>query len=248
MDKQKKKELLGHSLQTLIGICLIIPFFDATSWTRFIALAGFLLIMYNFIWFVRNSEEILYDIFPTKHIREQKPKFRDKIWQHVSMTLFLIGLVFLIFQMDNIENTIEESKFWKTFALIGFVTGILSVFLIKQIRPSVFNESGRRYAVFFGCIVGFSTLITASANYINEAYANPDSSISEYIINSKSSSSGDKSKSYWIFIEIDNSTKRFELKRSLWDKIREGDTVLLDVKTGFFDYEFIENIRLKEVF
>ncbi|BAO76025.1 hypothetical protein [Winogradskyella sp. PG-2] len=213
MNRQKKTEILVHCAQIVAGLLIIIPFFNATSWTRFIALAGFLLVMYNLIWFVRNSEEILYEIFPTKHKREKNPSFKHKIWQHISVVLFMGGLFFLIFQMDNIENIIEEPKFWKSFALVGFVTGILSLFLIRLIRPSVFDESGRRYAIIFGFILGFMSISAASASYFNSKYATSNIVKSEFIVERKSFG-GNRTTAYWIFIDIDNSTKRFELKKT----------------------------------
>lgn len=243
MNREKKREILLHCTQIVFGLLLIIPFFDATSWTRFIALAGFLLVMYNLIWFVRNSEEILYEIFPTKHKREKKPKFKDKIWEHISVVLFGGGLVFLIFQMNTIENIIEESKFWKNYALVGFVTGILSLLVIRLVRPTVFDESGRRYAVIFGFILGLMFISTSGASYFNSKYANSDVVTSEYIVKDKSFSSN-RSKAYWIFIEIDNSTKRFKLKPKLWDQIQKGNTVLLEIKKGFFDYDYVQKIKL----
>ena len=243
MDKQKKKEIRGHSLQIVIGILLIIPFYDTASWLRFIALAGFLLIMYNLIWFTLRSEEILYDIFPTKYIKEKKTKFKDKIWQHISMFLFFGGLVFLIFRINSIENIIEEFKFWKNFVLLGFVTGVLSLLLINQIRGSVFNESGRRYAVIFGFIIGFMSLSVASASCFNEYYDNSTIHESKFIVERKSTG-GKRENTHWIFVEIDNSTKRFKLTSEKWNKIQEEDTVILSVKKGFFDYDYVQNISV----
>ena len=244
MNRKKKGELLLHGVQIVFGLLLIAPFFNETSWLRFVALAGFILVIINLIWFVRNSEEILYDIFPTKHKREKKPEFRDQIWQHISVVLFGGGLIFLVFQMKSIENIIEESKFWKTFALIGFVIGIVSLFLLRLYRWSVFRESRRRYAVIVNFVLGSMCATTAIASYVNSAYAKLDVVKSEYIVNEKSSG-GTRMKAYWIFIDIDNSIRRFELKRYLWDQVEEGDTVLLEVRTGFLDYDYVQKIEIK---
>ncbi|WP_299120193.1 hypothetical protein [uncultured Winogradskyella sp.] len=227
------------------GLLLIIPFYEATSWLRFIALAGFLIVVHNLIWFVRNSEEILYDIFPTKHKREKKPSFKDQVWQHVSVALFGGGLIFLIFQMDTIENMIEEPRFWKSFTLVGFVVGIISLFLLKLSRPTVFQESGRRYAIIFGFVLGFMFISTSSASYLNSLYAAKNVVRSDFIVNDKSSG-GARSKAYWIFIEIDNAKKRFKLKRQLWNQINVGDMVVLEIKAGFFDYEYVQKIELSK--
>ncbi len=162
MNAQQKKEIRNHLIQILIGILITIPVFNEKSWLRFIALAGFLLIISNLIWFVKNSEEILFHFFPSKTIREKKPKFKDKIWSSISMTLFFTGIIFL---MRNIENIIEESSFWKFFGLIGFSFSLLALFILHKFRPSVFSESGRRYAVVFGFVLGFTSLTISSFSF-----------------------------------------------------------------------------------
>lgn len=242
MNEQQKKEIINHSIQILIGILVIIPLFNEKSWLRFIALGGFLLIIANIIWFVKNSEEILYYIFPSKSIRENKQKFKDKIWGHISMVLFFSGTIFLIFQMGNIENTIEESSFWKNFGLIGFSLSLLFILLLYKIQPSIFYESGRRYSVIFGFVLGLTSLTISTTSFLNKKYAETKITESKYTIERKSTG-GKKNRSHWIFININESEKRFELKPELWNQLNAGDKVLLKLQKGYFDFEFVTEIK-----
>ncbi len=145
--------------------------------------------------------------------------------------------------MGNIENIIEESRFWKKYAISGFIIGIISLFLIRLVRASVFMESGRRYAVIFGFVLGSMFISASSASYFNSKYADSSVAKVEFPVKHKSSG-GTKSKAYWIFIEIDNSTRRFKLSRILWDQLQEGDTVLLEIRKGFLGYDYVQKIEL----
>ena len=112
--------------------------------------------------------KILFYLFPTETIREEKPKLKDKIWSHISMVLFFSGLVFLIFQMSNIENIIEESNFWKNFGFLGFSFSLICLFFLYKFQPSVFSESGRRYSVIFGFVLGLTALTISTSSFLNK--------------------------------------------------------------------------------
>jgi glucan phosphoethanolaminetransferase (alkaline phosphatase superfamily) len=242
MKRKLKKKIRNHSLQILVGILVIIPLFNEESWLRFIALGGFILILVNLIWFVINSEKILYQLFPTKSFRETEPNPKDKIWSHISMVLFFCGLIFLIFQMNNIENIIEEKSFWKNFGLLGFSIGLLGLFFLYRIRPSVFSDSGRRYSVVFGFILGVTGLTISTSSYLNKKHSNKEIIHSEYTIERKSTG-GKKNKSHWVFIKIRESEKRFKIKPKLWNELKIGEKVLIKTQMGKFDYEFVTEIK-----
>jgi len=154
------------------------------------------------------------------------------------MVLFFSGLGFLIFQMYNIENIIEETNFWKIFALLGFSFGLICVIFLYKFQSYVFNESGRRYSVIFG----LKGLTISTASYLNKKNAESEISESKFIIERKSTG-GTKNKSHWIFIKINESQKRFEIKPKLWNELNSGDEVLLKIQNGSFEYKFVNEIK-----
>lgn len=242
MNETHKKQIRNNSILILIGILIIIIFGNEISWLRYFNVIAILIILRGLIWFISNSEELLFYIFPTKTIREKKPKLKDKIWSHIAMTLFFSGLVFLIFQMNNIENIIEEKNFWKNFGLLGLSFGLIGLFFLYKIRPSVFNESGRRYSVVFGFILGFTALTISTASYLNKKNSEKRVIQSEYIINRKSTG-GKKNNSHWVFIKIRKSERRFEINPKLWNELEIGETVLVKTQKGKFEYEFVIEIK-----
>lgn len=241
MDVQLKKEIRNHSIQIAVGILIMIPFISDKSWLRFISLGGFLLAIVNVIWFIIKSELILYNLFPTKTIREEKTNFKDQIWNYISVFLFFSGSVFLIVQMYNIENIIEESDFWKNYSLIGFSISLLSLLVLYKLRPSIFDESGRRYSVIFGFVLGMTFLSVSISSFINKKYSQNEITEKTYTI--ERMSIGGKKKKYWIFINIDESEKRFQIKPELWYSLKKGDDIRMKLKKGYLDYEFNTEIK-----
>ncbi|WP_028375090.1 hypothetical protein [Leeuwenhoekiella sp. MAR_2009_132] len=242
MNETHKRQIRNHSIIILIGILIIIVFGNETSWLRYFNILAILIILRSLIWFISNSEEILFYIFPTKTIREKKPKLKDKIWSHLSMVLFFSGLVFLIFQMGNIENIIEESSFWKNFGFLGFSFSLIGLFFLYKFQPSVFSESGRRYSVIFGFVFGLTGLTISTTSFLNKKNAEKQTVLTEFTINRKSTG-GKKNRSHWIFIKIKESERRFEIKPNLWNKLKVGDRVLLELQKGHFEYDFVRKIK-----
>lgn len=99
MNKTHKKQIRNHSIFILIGILIITIIGSDKSWLRYINVVAIIIIFRSIIWFVSNSEELLFYIFPTKSIRKKKAKFKDKIWSHVSM--FFIFFRFSVFNIPN---------------------------------------------------------------------------------------------------------------------------------------------------
>ena len=239
MNETHKKQIRNHSIFILIGVLIIIIFGNEKSWLRYFNVLAIFIILRGFIWFVLISEKLLFYIFPTKTIREKNAKFKDQIWSHISMVLFFSGLVFLIFQMNNIENIIEESSFWKKFGFLGFSFSLICLFFLYKIQPSVFSESGRRYSVIFGFILGLTSLTISTTSFLNKKNAEIEIVRTEFTINRKSK----KNSSHWIFIKIKESERRFEIKPILWNKLKVGDRVLLELQKGHFEYDFVNEIK-----
>ena len=137
MNETHKKQIRNHSIIILIGILIIIVFGNETSWLRYFNILAIFIILRSLIWFISNSEELLFYIFPTKTIREKKPKLKDKIWSYISMVLFFSGLVFLIFQMSNIENIVEYLSIENNIVILGFSFMLILLIYINYFLPFV---------------------------------------------------------------------------------------------------------------
>jgi len=242
MNDTHKKQIRNHSIFILIGILIITIFGNDKSWLRYFNVVAILIILRSLIWFISNSEEFLFYLFPTKTIREKNVKLKDKIWSHISMVLFFSGLAFLIFQMNDIENIIEELSFWKNFGLLGFSLSIICLVFLYKTQPSVFSESGRRYSVVFGFILGLTSLTISTTSFLNKNNAEIEIVESKATIKRKSTG-GSNNKSLWVFIKIRESERRFEIKPELWNELKVGDRVLIKLQKGYFEYDFVTEIK-----
>ena len=236
-----RKFLQMHLALILIGIALIYSVYDEKSYLRFIAIVGIFIILNSFIKLVKNSEEILFNFFPAKTIREVNPKFKDKIWQHIAMILFFCGLFFLIFEIKNLENTFDESIIWQKIGLGGIGIAIIFLIILNKIRPTIFDESGRRYSVIFGFVFGISTLSISLTSFVNRQYSNKNIITEKYLIIRKSVG-GKKNGTHWIFIHYMNNEIRFEITEQKWNEIKVGNEVELNTQIGYLNYKYLESI------
>ena len=236
-----RKFLQIHLVLILIGIALIYSVFNEKSYLRFIAIVGIFIVLNSFIKLVKNSEEILFIFFPTKTIREEKPKFKDKIWQHFAMILFFCGLIFLIFEIKNLENTFDENIIWKTVGLGGIGIAIIFLIILNKIRPTIFDESGRRYSVIFGFIFGISALCISLTSFVNRKYSNKNIVTEKYLI-SKKSIGGKRNQIHWLFINYKNNEIRFEISEEKWNELDVGNQVELKTQIGYLNYKYLESI------
>ncbi|WP_299680236.1 hypothetical protein [uncultured Dokdonia sp.] len=229
-------------LQITIGLGIIIPFLYTTSVFRFVALAGFVIMAHGVISLLRRSDAIIFHYFPTKYKKEPNPTFGDKIFEHIGVGLFGLGLFSLIFRIIPLDNTIEGLELFFRASGIGFVLGLLIAFIIKIIRPSVFYDNRRRLGIISGYSLGLAMLFATLASYINERKANDTIIKKDVEIVSKSSNTRKKD-AYYIFILIEGEEERLELKKNVWDTLNEGDILTLELKNGYFNYPFITNFE-----
>ena len=241
MNETLKKQIRNNLILILIGLIIITIFFNEKTWLRYFNILAIFLILKCLIWFISNSEEILFYIFPTKTIREKKSTQIDRIAKNISMPLFFTGLGLLILQMDSIDYLIDEIKFWKIFGFIGLISSILILLILRKMSNTIFQDSGRRYTIIFGFILGITFLTISSASFTN-SYTDNKSIETEYFV-TKKSKGGKRRKTMWIFINIDNSEKRFKVYKNLWKEIDVGDKVIIEMKKGKLGYKIVEKIK-----
>lgn len=228
-----------------IGICIIpiLIFANNKDEFRLVPLPFFLFGMYQLILIVGQSQLIVDDFFPPKTYDEKTTKLIDKFIYYFSMTLFFGGLVFEIFEIRVIDNTINGTTFFWKSAFIGLAIAALLTIILKLTNSSVYDESSRRYSVHFGLFIGFFLFVPAIASYINHTYSENNENCKAYEIVRKSTG-GKRNKSSWLFLKIDyNSEERFDVSRSFYDKVSEGGQVKLCTKKGKLGYEVVESFK-----
>lgn len=228
-----------------IGICIIpiIIFADNKDEFRLVPLPFFLFGMYQLILIVGQSQLIVDDLFPPKKNFESTTEPFNKFINYFAMTLFFFSLVFLIFEIGIIDNTINGTNLFWYSALIGFAIATLMTIILKLTKPSVYHESSRRYSVHFCLFTGFFLLTPAMTSFINHNYAENTENCRAYKIVRKSTG-GKRNKSSWLFLKLDNnSEERFHVSRTFYDKVNEGEEIQICTRKGKLGYDFVEKFK-----
>jgi hypothetical protein len=228
-----------------IALCIIpiILFADNKDSFRLVPLPFFIFGMIQLLTIVAGSQQILDDFFPPKTKHEKKARPRDKFIYYFSMTLFFVGLVFEVFEIRTIDNTINGmSLFWKS-AFLGLIIAFLSILFIKSFSPTVFDESNRRYSVYLGLYLGFFLFVPAFASFLNHYFADEKMECKSFEIIRKNKG-GKRNTSSLLHIKIDpESEERFEVSKQFYELVAEGEKIKLCTIKGKLGYHFVEKFE-----
>lgn len=209
----------------------------------YIALLFFLYGMYQVIMIVSLSQLIIDSFFPPVTLIETKTKLFDRFIYYFSSVFFFTGLVFLLFELQQLENTLSGTNlFWKA-GLLGIATASLITIIIKRTNPSVYFESKRRYTVHFGIFIGCFLWSASAGSFVNHFNAESSISTKKFVLKRKSTG-GKRNSSHWLFLQTKSSSEeRFEVTETFFETVEEGQTILLDTQKGNLGYDVIVNFR-----
>jgi hypothetical protein len=224
-----------------IGLC-ILPiglFADDNGLFRLVPLPFFLIGMYQLLQIIAFSQRIIDDFFPPKTSYEKSSKPVDQFIYYFSLTLFFVGLLFLIFEIRNFDNTINGAKLFWTAGFAGLGIAIICTVLIQLTNPSVYYESKRRYTVHFGLFIGLFLTTTALTGFVNHHFATATTFYKKYSIVRKSISSG-KSTEYFLFLKMDDGTEeRFSVGETRYNHFEEGEDIELCMLKGKLGFDYV---------
>ena len=213
---------------------------------RYIAGAGFLFSLYQLIGIIYASQSIVDDFFPPKINSEKITKPFDRKLYYFSNYYFGGSLLFLIFEIRKIDNTISGTQlFWRA-GFIGMIMATILTLILKKTNPSVFYLSSRRYVVYFGLFVGSFLFVPSSASFINHFFSEKESTCKNYKIIRKSKG-GKRNKESWLYLRVGNDNEeRFDVTRNIYDKTKEGEQIQLCTKKGRLGYDFVIDFRIAD--
>ena len=135
--KPIRKQFLKRLAFVVIGIIPIILVWEEKGSARFIGIAGFVFSMYHLLMIVASSQIIIDDFFPPKMKSEVKAQPLDNFVYRFAMVFFFAGLIFELFEIRRMDNTIGGITFFWTYALIGvLIAGVLTA-VLKLKQPSL---------------------------------------------------------------------------------------------------------------
>ena len=228
-----------------LGIIPIIFVWEQNGPERFIGLAGFIFGIYHLLMIIGMSPLIIDDFFPPKTYSESKTKPFDNFVYRFATGFCFVGLVFQIFEIRRMDNTIGGTQFFWTYALIGILIAAVVTAILKLKSPSVYFESSRRFTVHFGLFLGFFLTTPATASFINHYFSDSRIDCTKYKIVRKSTG-GNRQKASWLFLQINGHEERFDVARNLWNSVNEGGLVVLCTKKGQLGHDFVDEFKTVE--
>lgn len=242
----KKSEIQKDFYKRLlyIGICIfpILMFAENEDEFRLVPLPFFLFGMYQIILLVGKSQIIIDDFFPPKTYYEKKTNSFDKFLYYFATALTIVGLLSLLFEIKNFDNTIQGSKLFWIAGLGGMVMALIITLLLKTFHPSVYDESKRRYTVHLGLFIGFFLVSAALSGFCNHHFATPSTFSKNYVIERKSIG-GHRSKEYFFILTIDNNEERFSVGQTRYDNFSEGEQIELSMLKGKLGFDYVTEFK-----
>ena len=224
-----------------IGLCIIpiVLLANHNGTFRLVSLPFFLTGMYQLILIIGLSQQIVDDFFPPKILYEKTTKPIDKFLYYFAYTLFFIGLILIIFEIREFDNTINGTRLFWVAGLVGIGLAVILTILLKLFQPGVYFESKRRYTVHVGLFIGLFLISTAITGFINHHFADAKTFCKSYPIKRKSTSSG-RSTEYFFFLTMDNNNEeRFSVGKSQYENFEEGEQIELCMQKGKFGFEYV---------
>lgn len=238
-NSEIRKDFYKRLLYIVICIIVVLVFAKATYMYSLIPMFFFLFGIYQLIQLIRRSQNIIDDFFPPKTKNEIKAKPFDKFIYYFSLTLFFTGLIGLISEITNFDNTIDGIKLFWISGSIGVLLACIITFILKLTKSSVYNESKRRYTVHLGLFAGLFLLSAAITGFINHSLADDTPIYKKYKIAQKSNGSS-RSKSYFFFINTKvNTEERLTVDKSFYDQCKEGEEIELHMVKGYWGFDYI---------
>lgn len=196
--------------------------------------------LYQLLIIIINSPDIVDDFFPAKTYNEASPDPFDQFMYRFSAFLIIAGIVFVVFENKGIENTVDGSMFFWTYAIIGVLIATIVTIILKRRNPSVYYESKRRFTVHVGLFLGLFLIVPSIASFINQYACYSEVACKEYTIAEKATGAKNSS---WLFIEINGQKERFEVSRTFLNSVKEGEQVTLFIQKGRLGYDFVKEFK-----
>lgn len=225
---------LGYVAIALLPIFLLL---NETGPLRFIALAGFLVVMYQFLILIRIGGLYFNEFFPPKTYNETKTKPFDKFMYYFASVLFPLGVITALFGMGKIEDTINGMTLFWNWAFIGLGVALSLNLVLHITNPFVYYESKRRSIMYLGSFLGFFMIFPFTAGLINYAFSDTTVTYRNYRVEEKIT--GSKG-AHWIMVKTrPDENERFDVSRGLYDILSTGGTVKMSIKKGKLGYEVV---------
>jgi hypothetical protein len=248
--KLKKFESL---FDLLFGVVLILIGIEVANYfgtyklpIKAFGLVGFILLAYGGYKIFINIfvHLIALSVFVISRINNQKAMSKAatikmlKKLEKAFMGVFIFSLLWLLFEIKDIDNTLRGIRLFQYSLLIGFLTGITILTLIFKFIN--FRRNYYSLNLFFIIPLAFSLLAVPFTSVLNKSFISEKRNKSFIIFDKGSSRSS--SSAYFLFIQNGEYEERLDVDKYKQDQYSEGDSIHLELEKGLLGYEVIKNL------
>jgi len=191
--------------------------------------------------------QLCIDIFLPAEIHYDKHiAYADKLVYYGAHVLFLSGIVFILFEVTNIDNTIHGMSLAWHACFAGILIAAVLILILNKTNPAILYERKMRTNLVGALALGCVFVSASVASFINHRYADADQNCHTYSIEQKAQNTR-KGHLYLLYIKADGSCEeRFEVSGDLYKSVKEGGPVILCTRKGALGFDFVTEFRLAD--
>ena len=244
----------GNIMSLILGVGMIAFNYDNDSlFGRLLALIGLGLVIKGLIALFKKSDALLTRWLPKGD--SGKALISHKFIYYLATVTFPLGLVAILIEMLRFERMLRPGDFWTTFFAIGALISLILIILAAYVSRGVYDDSKRRFSIFWGFFIGLPLIIIALASFTNRVLRDVETietqqfqiiekrHTGEY---SKKKKKEKKEKFQIIFKTSEDSQKRLEVKEDFYNELTEGGVINVEMTNGWLGFELIEEVRAED--
>ncbi|HRI61357.1 MAG TPA: hypothetical protein PK228_16570 [Saprospiraceae bacterium] len=196
--------------------------------------------------FLKKLQQLfIYVFLPAEIHYDKRIAYVDKLVYYGAHVLFFSGVVFMIFEVTSIDNTIHGMSLCWYAGFTGILIAAVLILILKKTNPAILYKRKMRTNLLVGIVLGCVFVSASVASFINHRFPGAYQ-------NCRSYSKGEKGRNTrrggtWLYLKVDDGgEERFEVNMDLYNSVKEGGQVVLCTRKGALGFDFVTEFRLAD--
>ena len=196
--------------------------------------------------FRKKLRQLCIDVFLPAEIHYDKGiAYADKLVYYGTHVLFFSGIVFMLFEVTSIDNTIHGMRLAGYACFAGILIAAVLILILKKTNPAILYERKMRTNLVGALVLGCIFVSAAVASFINHRFPEEHQNCRSYSIEEKARNT--RRGGCWLYLEVgDGGKERFEVTYDLYNSVKEGGPVVLCTRKGALGFDFVTEFRLAD--
>ena len=189
----------------------------------------------------RDQEE-QNESFLTDAPKEPSSKLKQQLAYYIMIILFVILLMPITITGKLVENYLEWKPYILDLFIYGGIIGLIASWIYhKKFKVTFSNKEKEYYITAWSFLIPLLIVFHSTAWY-NKLQPSQVIGKEKVIVSRKGENYLHDNK--YIFLPINNKSVRFEISKKLFSKIEDQDTLIVTIKKGALNYNFVEEFEI----